>query len=429
MILSTRQYHVSRAALEKLRADLLAAEKRTSGHGWIRDAEILALREQIREITSELSEYSLLTSGQVSFSRSYALEELPSVLVKARIASGISQTQLAVRLNLKPQQIQRYESSGYLGASLARLIEVSRALGVKASGAFELPRQSGGSVLSLRRIDDIVWSQLPYKEMIRRQWFPVHPKEDPLAKARAYFLNAAGPTFATAYHRKKIRSGRVPNEYALLAWQVRILERARARAAKRGVPEFVHEDVWISDLVELTRLIDGPRRACHLLERHGIPVVVERHLPGSYLDGGSMLYGSNRPVVGLTLRYDRLDNFWFVLFHEVAHILLHLTQNHPYDFFDEDVDAPSASGAGSIESEADNYALDALIPEPLWNKCISRFDLSAEAVLGDAQMLNIHPSIVAGRIRRERNDYTLFANLVGQGTVRNQLEAEESGPS
>ena len=51
---------------------------------------------------------------------------------------------------------------------------------------------------------------------------------------------------------------------------------------------------------------------------------IARHLPGTYLDGAAMLSAFSQPVVALTLRYDRLDNFWFVLFHELAHVFLHL---------------------------------------------------------------------------------------------------------
>lgn len=129
MIYSDKQYSVSSAELAKLRQALSAAESRVSNQTWLKKAEIDALNSQIADIEAELAEYDLLKSGQVSFSKSYALEELPRVLVQARIAAGISQTDLAEMLGMKPQQVQRYEATDYMGASLARLIEVSRVLG------------------------------------------------------------------------------------------------------------------------------------------------------------------------------------------------------------------------------------------------------------------------------------------------------------
>ncbi len=420
MIYSDKQYSVSSAALAKLKAALLATEGRDVDQVWLRQAEINALESQIAEIETELTEYDLLKSGQITFSKTYALAELPRVLVQARIAAGLSQTDLATSLGMKPQQIQRYEATNYMGASLARLVEVSRVLGVKASGTFESAKQAGSSVFVWSDADDIVWGQLPYKEMIKRRWFDVPRNANPLEKVKEYFLHAAGAQFATAYHRKKVRSGNVPNEYALLAWQARVLERARVLTEHREVAEFELDDRWLPELVSLTRRSDGPKRASRLLAEKGIALVTERHLPGSYLDGAAMLDNAERPVIGLTLRYDRLDNFWFVLFHELGHVFLHLFDGLRYDFFDEE----SASDTDSIEAEADRFALNSLIAEEVWDQCLSRFALSEEAVRTDADNLGIAPSIIAGRIRKERSNFTILNNLVGQNQVRSQfLEA------
>ncbi len=418
MIYSTKQYRVSSTELAKLKTALSAAEGREADQLWLKQAEINALKSQIAEIEVELSEYKLLKSGQISFSKTYALEELPHVLVQARIAAGMNQTNLAKKLDMRPQQIQRYEATDYMGASLGRLIEVSRALGVKTSGMFEGAEQAGSSVFVWGDADNIVWGQLPYREMIKRKWFDVPRNANQLEKAKEYFLRAAGPQFATAYHRKKMRSGNVPNEYALLAWQARILERARDLATHNELAEFEPDDRWLPELVNLTRFKDGAKRASRLLAEKGIAFIIERDLPGSYLDGAAMLGDAERPVIGLTLRYDRLDNFWFVLLHELGHVFLHLLDGLRYDFFDEE----SASDTDTIEAEADQFALNALIPEGLWERCLSRFALSEEAVRIDAENLGIHPNIIAGRIRKERGNYTILSDLVGQNQVRTQFE-------
>ena len=84
MIYSDKQCSVSSAELTKLKQALFAAEGRVSDQPWLKKAEIDALKSQIADIEAELAEYDLLKSGQVSFSKSYALEELPRVLVQAR---------------------------------------------------------------------------------------------------------------------------------------------------------------------------------------------------------------------------------------------------------------------------------------------------------------------------------------------------------
>lgn len=131
-----------------------------------------------------------------------------------------------------------------------------------------------------------------------------------------------------------------------------------------------------------------------------------------------MLDHAGRPVIGLTLRFDRLDNFWFVLLHELGHVFLHLMDGLRYDFFDEE----DTSSDDKVEREADQFALDTLIPQEKWDECLSRFALSEEAVQIDAKTLGIDPSIIAGRIRKERNDYTILQGLIGQGQVASQFE-------
>jgi HTH-type transcriptional regulator/antitoxin HigA len=419
MIYSDKQQAVSSTQLSKLRSALLVAQKRTVDQEWIKQAEINALESQIADIDAELMEYARLKSGEVSFAKTYSFEELPRMLTQARIASGMSQTDLAAKLDMKPQQIQRYEASEYMGASLARLIEVAHVLGVNVSGSFEGPSRTSDAVFMWGDADDVMWSQFPYKEMVKRKWLDVPRGADPKKRIKDYFLRAAGPQFATALHRKKMYGGRTPNEFALLAWQARILERARAEIDAGGIGEFeLGDDRWVPDLVRLTAQQDGPVLARDFLAEKGIALVVEAHLSGSYLDGAAMCAASGVPVIGLTLRHDRLDNFWFVLMHELGHVLLHLFDGRRFDFFDEE----KASNGDVIELEADTFALNSLIPEDAWNQCFSRFTLTEEAVRFDADALNINPAIIAGRIRKELGNYTILSDLVGQGTIRLQFD-------
>lgn len=417
MIHSDKQRRISIREVGKLEEALSAAAARESEREWLRDAEMDAIRSEIARLEADIADYDMLKAGEITFAKSFALESLPSILVQARIAAGMSQTDLAETLRMKPQQIQRYEASGYQGASLARLIEVSRVLGVHTEGLFGSERGSLGGVFSWEKADEVEWRRFPIREMVKRRWFEVTPGEDAVQAVKAYFRRAAGSQFTTAIHRKKVRGDTSPNEYALLAWQARVLERARQRASKEGLPEFRLDDRWVGDLTALTRRGNGPREAAGVLAKNGIVLLTERHLPGTCLDGAAMLDGGGRPVIGLTLRFDRLDNFWFVLFHELGHIFLHLMGGLRYDFFDED----GTVAGDRIELEADEFALNSLIPAADWERCLSRFAMTEEAVRLDAERLGIDASIIAGRIRRERGDYTVLNNLIGQGHVRSQF--------
>jgi HTH-type transcriptional regulator/antitoxin HigA len=388
---------------------------------WVLKAQADALQSQIADLQAEMAEYELLKLGQVGLAETCSLAELPRVLVQARIARGLSQTEVAERLNMKPQQVQRYEATNYMSASLARLIEVANVLDVKISESFEAARdETSGATFAWTDPDDVSWSRLPIREMVKRGWFDVNPRQSSTEAVRNFFVNAAGPQFATALHRKKVRAGNVPNEFALLAWQARVLHLAHRLHEQGAIKPFELNDTWLTELTQLTTRKDGPRQARKLLAARGITLVIERHLPGTYLDGAAMLSAFSQPVVALTLRHDRLDNFWFVLFHELGHVFLHLMHGLRFDFFDEE----EGDKADRIEREADDFALDILIPPTAWELCLSRFVLTEEAVLTDAENLGIDPSIIAGRIRKERNDYTLLSKLIGQDAVRKQLEPE-----
>ena len=69
---------------------------------------------------------------------------------------------------------------------------------------------------------------------------------------------------------------------------------------------------------------DGPGRARDFLAQHGIGFEYLPHLPRTHLDGAAIKLDDGRPVIGMTLRYDRIDNFWYTLLHELSHVGLHL---------------------------------------------------------------------------------------------------------
>ena len=136
MIANETQYRLTRtqvARFEQALADLDRRSPDNTGvvHPLLRKAERDALESQLESLRSEVAEYeSLRSGGRVSFSAE-SFEELPRVLIQARIAAGLTQKQLAGRLGLKEQQIQRYEATGYASASLARVTQVIQALGLQ----------------------------------------------------------------------------------------------------------------------------------------------------------------------------------------------------------------------------------------------------------------------------------------------------------
>lgn len=148
--------------------------------------------------------------------------------------------------------------------------------------------------------------------------------------------------------------------------------------------------------------------------KKGIHFVVEPHLKGTHLDGAVLLLPNGSPVIALTIRYDRTDNFWFTLFHELAHLALHIKKGD-CDIVYDDLDQERND---SIETDADNWATKALIPDKEWAEAHLDEKVSKAAVLMFAEKLSITPSIPAGRIRRQYGCYKKFNNLIGNNEVR-----------
>ena len=136
MIKNERQYKITRAqaarfsnALESLRQ---RADTDDSLHPLIVKAQEDALSSQLEDLDAELREYESLKAGEFQMDSLKVVADLPSILIKARIAQGLSQKDLAERIGLKEQQIQRYEATDYASANLARIKEVVGALGLES---------------------------------------------------------------------------------------------------------------------------------------------------------------------------------------------------------------------------------------------------------------------------------------------------------
>ena len=177
-------------------------------------------------------------------------------------------------------------------------------------------------------------------------------------------------------------------------------------------------DDWLRDLAKLSKFDKGPQLAHEYLANHGIALVVEPHFKKTYLDGAAML-DDGMPIVALTLRHDRIDNFWFALMHELVHVRKHLTAKHL--FIADNLDDKTRST--KEEDEADKGARDSLIPPMEWQKSDVRNTQSAKDAVALADRLRIHPAIVAGRVRHETENWRLLNGLLGErGDVRKHFE-------
>jgi transcriptional regulator with XRE-family HTH domain len=135
MITNERQLQIARRDIEQFRMALDGDIAEAGVDPAILKAQRSAVLAQLEELQSEVDNYLRLRSGKVRTFRIESLSDLPRALISCRIASGMTQKELADRLSLKEQQIQRYETQEYQGASFARIADVADAVGV------ELPKE------------------------------------------------------------------------------------------------------------------------------------------------------------------------------------------------------------------------------------------------------------------------------------------------
>jgi HTH-type transcriptional regulator/antitoxin HigA len=304
--------------------------------------------------------------------------------------------------------------SGRRGLSLTMIRNLVKGLGIPAEvligrpGAELKPDQD---VAELRKY--------PVAEMLKRGWF--NGFSGTLSEAKGQledlFANFAGVIgdgiLRPALNRQHVRDGSQQDNYALAAWRIRVMNLALNEslpAYRKGTvtPEF------LTKVAQLSFLDTGPKLAGEFLNKNGIHLVVERHLPKTHLDGAAMKLPDGSPLVGLTLRHDRLDNFWFTLLHELAHVALHLDKDG-YEVFFDDLEG---IGRDECEKEADALAQEALIPTRQWKASGLPKHATVEAVARLAGELQISTAIPAGRVRHERKDFSIFKDLVGHGKVR-----------
>ena len=132
MIKNERQYRITKREAKKFERTIEQLEKNPAAHRGVHPrlakAQTEALSSQLASLRKEIEEYEALGKRRRKKLSLDTIETLPQMLIKARIAAGLTQKELARRLGLREQQIQRYEATDYASASLARVIEIARVL-------------------------------------------------------------------------------------------------------------------------------------------------------------------------------------------------------------------------------------------------------------------------------------------------------------
>jgi len=212
----------------------------------------------------------------------------------------------------------------------------------------------------------------------------------------------------------------------LAAWAACVIKKAKKVKTPKKYRHGVIDLSFMQKLATLSVEEKGPLLAQERLREHGIIVLIEPHFPKTHLDGAAILADRDNPVIGLTLRYDRLDNFWFTLMHELAHIVRHYNQDT--DLFYDELESVKGHAIGDQEKEADALASEALVPSSKWEISPARLVPSSIAADSLAKEIGVHVAIVAGKIRYEHGKWGYLNSIIGQAQIRKYFPNEKWGP-
>lgn len=325
----------------------------------------------------------------------------------------------AIKLRMEQGGLTPRHLEPFIG-SRARVSEVlagNRSLTVKMIRALHdglgIPYESLIGKTEIETVEEI---EVPRPVLKRLQSFGLKISADRIGQ---FIHQAFGDEPLPALLARRTRTQRASaktDDTALLLWQAAAL----VRASKTNIPVvFDRKQLTARFLREIAKLsvhVDGPVEVRKRLAAHGIILLINPVLPGTFLDGAAMLLDKKVPVVVLTLRHDRVDNFWFTLLHELAHIARHYEAllKDQFAFFDD----LELATEDDREQEADDLAQESLIPSALvervgWHSYSSNDDIEELA-----RLAGVHVSIAAGRWQRVHSDYRKFSRLIERNTVR-----------
>ncbi len=346
-----------------------------------------------------------------------ALEKSPGTIIReAMQARGWTQSDLAYALGSTTAAINQIISDKR-GISH----NMAKALGV----ALELPAEMLARVQAewdLRHAEEPepivaarsrILSRYPLREMIKRGWVDPEHGSGTLEEQICKFFDVTSLDQIPhlTHSAKKTDYSDIPPTQ--LAWLFRVRQIASEMHplpySRGALTEAVEK------LKALRDLPDSVGRVPRILADAGVRFVVVEALPGSWIDGVCFWVGPDAPVIGMSLRYDRIDNFWFVLSHECAHVLHgHGREQAILDVMD--TDTANSLDMNEEERIANQEAANFCVP----SKELNSFYLRKKPFFSDrdvnafATRMKVHPGLVVGQLQRTMNRYDLLRKYLVQ---------------
>nr|WP_315472845.1 HigA family addiction module antitoxin [uncultured Undibacterium sp.] len=243
-------------------------------------------------------------------------------------------------------------------------------------------------------------SKFPVRDMVKRGWIQANKNVEILESQIFSFFGISSVNEVPSFLHVAKKTSYIDAPMQQIAW----LCRARAVAFSAPCDKYSESklEIAVQELKSQLEYVDGTRNVASILARAGVKFVVVEPLPGCKIDGACFWLSKTSPVVALSLRFDRVDNFWHSLFHELDHIKHKEGMAQP--IIEVDVFNVDGNEIPANEIRANQAAAELLLSKQEFDGFIARVNpmFSDEKIIGFSKRIKVHPGIVVGQLQNRK---------------------------
>lgn len=325
-------------------------------------------------------------------------------------ARGWTQIELAEIMG-RPTKVVNEIIAGKKAITPETAVQLGDALGtgpelwMNLESHYQLSRVGAKDNVIARRA--ALYERFPVRDMIKRGWIEASENIDVLEHQFSTYFGLKSLTDKASFGAYAAKKAAPMEKLSMpqLAWLLRAQSIAKSQIIKKYSSEKLKDAI-----AELSNLRTAPEEARHvskILNSCGVRFVLVEALPSSKIDGACFWLANDQPAIAMSLRLDRIDNFWFVLRHELEHVLLGHGRNDDGYVLDVDVEGMDHQKISKEERLANDAAAEFCVPQIELQDFIDRVTpyFSEEKVVLFARRLQIHIGLVAGQLRKKLDRY------------------------
>jgi HTH-type transcriptional regulator/antitoxin HigA len=332
------------------------------------------------------------------------------VIAEALSREGMTQKSLSERTGISEKHLSQI-INGEASITVETSLSLENALSGSASFWINLEKNHQETKARLERLSLLKeevekLSRFPYIELAKRGYVEqtTHREKRVENLWKFFGVNSLSYVLTTepVAFRKRIGPG-IKSE-AIASW----LRCGELEARQSDLPDYSESKVkdMLGRLKTLSvkKADEFSKETVDILCKAGVALVFIEHFPGTGVSG-AIRWVNNTPVIQLSLYYPWVDVFWFNLYHELGHLVLHGKKDKFIEFDRKELAPDKAK-----EDEADRFASDTLIPSKVYSDFVKKGEFSRKSIVEFAIELGVHPGIVAGRLCHDKHVDWKFAS-------------------